>query len=368
MDAQSSTNNTPNSWGAREGTALQELVILSSSGTTGKPKLVLSRDPVTEQAREWLYASFADYCGIMKRRCVALYTVVFVLRNRREPTRLLFVDRDELTKPGVDAAIKDFNPITLSASGSGLLYALPYIGTSVQNVSCISLVSETVSSVLLSQLRERFPHAELQLRYGTSDFGSTVGISCPHITERYTMRDAGTAVHSPYKLTIEEPDDDGVGEIVIIADGQEIRPGDYGKCINEPCTCGAQQTVLILGRYNQIPCRGALFLPQEVERVIEQLRHYINDYRMRIGETWDARGETCGIVRITVVPTPYAQQNPEESKHAITTYVARALKITPTRTLSDLIASGTFLPVELSFTPNFSPETKAVRVAPDQIP
>ena len=235
--------------------------------------------------------------------------------------------------------MEEFEPQSMRGSSSRILHFGEILAETdshiLKDVRLIQLIAELCTLTQKKRLRKLFPEATMKSGYMLSEVVyPTIQCLGTEEEERYhLLEDSDTT------LSIAEPDEQGVGEIVATtSEFKNYRTGDLGKLDMNPCPCGERPTLLLRGRkdFDVIPILGALFLREELERVLEPVAGNLVEYQLRVGEV-PHNERSVGKAVFDFVPRSDALTETE-----IGEYLAQSLFVTKTRTLSQLIDAGIF--------------------------
>ena len=255
---------------------------------------------------------------------------------------VLTLDERDLEEGNLSLIMREFEPQSMRGSPSQVLRfgeTLAETNSSVlKSISLIQLIAELCTSTQKKHLGSLFPKAILQSGYMLSEVVyPTIQCLATKGEERYHLLEDSETV-----LSIAEPDEEGVGEIIATtSELKNYRTGDLGKLDTKPCPCGKQPTLLLLGRkdFDIVPVLGALFLREELERVLEPIAGTLVEYQLRVGEIL-RNGKLAGKAVFDFVPRSAALTEDEIGK-----YITESLFVTKTRTLSQLIEADIFVPL-----------------------
>ncbi len=316
---------------------------VSSGTTTGLPTLVaLFRPdkPGGETHDIWI-ANLGRHVRLPLNNLAALHVIRRALTSSSIEMYLTLDERD-LEEKNLPFIMNEYEPHTIRATPSrALRFGETLFKTSssvLKNIRLIQTMAELCTSTQKKHLRALFPDATIQGGYTLSEvIYPTAQCLETENEERYHLLEDSETV-----LAIAEPDEEGVGEIIATTTELEnYRTGDLGKLDTNPCPCGKQPTLLLYGRkdFDIVPILGALFLREELERVLEPLAGTLVEYQLRVGEILHD-GKLSGKAVFDFVPRSAASTETEIGK-----YLADSLFVTKTRTLSQLIEAGIFVPL-----------------------
>lgn len=199
---------------------------------------------------------------------------------------------------------------------------------------------------LATALRERLPSAAIRQFYGANEIGTLAAQPCPSLR--------ANQYHPIPRVAIDivEPDENGIGSIVVskkFARGRSVTDyyiGDFGAWCKTRCECG-RLAFEVIGRegLDRVKIAGALLLREEFDRVAERCRDLFEDYRTDASERIVA-GRVKGRV---VLRVRTAGRSSEALRTEIQRRVSNDLRLTRTRTLAELVATGDFLPLVVEF-------------------
>jgi phenylacetate-coenzyme A ligase PaaK-like adenylate-forming protein len=319
-----------------------------SSGTTGKPLI---------SVMEYGEAQYSKYDGSSAVMVcfgplnIRLAHALHVAKSTSaEPQRIMFVDGDDLSTE-LAHCIADFTPDTIAGFPVFVARVAEYFDSkSASGVKELKFAGERVTPALAELFARQFPNARIQVNYIANEIGSIATSGCPHLSLNQYHPNRGVTVE------ILNADETGEGDIVVSKQlnsktrVEKYALGDTGRFIPGPCACGAEVTFEHLGRkgYDYIKLVGATIRREEFDRVAALLVNYVDDYRAEVGEKL-VGGKLKGdiVLRIFSRKGPGTPALAEE----IALEFSRAVFLTPTQTLADLVAKGLFLPLVVEFSP-----------------
>lgn len=335
----------------------KKLYIAASSGTTtGLPTLLVVKN------NEYDEYQYGLRIGGIKQDIRVSANTMFNLRRVAEalycgePNRIMCLDRDlDVASSHLSKIIEEFGPTELDGVPSFAVQVIENViaedghANVFTNIRTFFTVGEALTPTKIAYLTKLMPKITFQGEYGCAEGGSYIAFSCPtrfpeenepyHVVQNIGIR-----------VEIEDPDEDGFGEIVVSTPAiTRYRTGDAGKIVPGICECGAQDTLVVRGRidFDIVHCRGATFLISEIDRVFGNLRPYVADYLVEVDEHAGG-GTLIGTVSITIVPTEKLREHPTASRFICDTFSER-LYVTKTRTLAQLVEDGLFKEPEVHF-------------------
>lgn len=226
-----------------------------------------------------------------------------------------------------------------------------------ERVSYVHHFGEPNTAALYERLHTFFPNAEIISTYVSMELG-LCAVSCAHLSPgQYHPL-------SHVTLRISEPDDTGLGEILItmsVPQGlsvEEYRSGDAGRLHKTSCACGAAETLEVLGRLESdvLKVGGFVFYTALFDAIAARTEG-VDDYRAVVGEEY-------GRVSLSVEIFSHAGPGTEELARTIAEGFERSLKISPTKTYADAVAEGKAAPVMCIFRSSPFPQSnKHLRVS-----
>ncbi len=335
-----------------------------SSGSTGgtilvgmyKASALIYRIPIT---RSWYVGSDRVLCcfGPLTMR---LFTV---LDGQKFTEDALFLSIDPLDLTEEPAAlIADFAPQKILGVPSYILHVAASMDEhSRARILSINVFGEFLTQTTCSLLSERFPNAVRRSLFAVSEIGAISTVSCDFQPPNFYHPRPGVSV------ALHEPDSEGVGELLVSTVLNQTIPvtryqtGDSVRMNETPCQCGEKVTFEVLGRrgYDYIKLVGVTLRQEECQRVATALRAF-DDYRIeassvRDGERVQGKLSLCIFRKDGVGTAGLAREIGEK--------FSRALRLTPTRTLAELVADGLFVPLEVVFAESpFPAENKSIKL------
>lgn len=322
-----------------------------SSGSTGSGILVgihkisahLYRSTITKQ---WYVGSDRVLCcfGPITMR---VFTVLDAQRFT-EDTLYLSLDARDLV-PGTEHVLADFSPQKVLGIPSYVLHIATHMDTQTrQKVRSVNVFGEFLTQTTVSMLAEFFPNAKVHSLFAVSEIGAISTVSCDHQPLNFYHPRPGIDV------ALYESDESGIGELLVSTLLNQTIPieryktGDTVRMHSGPCQCGQTTTFEVLGRrgYDYLKVVGVTLRQEECERVAQVLGAF-DDYRVEassVREDGHVRGKiVLHIFRRDGVGT-------EGLAREIGVNFSRELRLTPTRTLAELIEQQVFVPITVVFT------------------
>lgn len=321
-----------------------------SSGSTGSGILVgihktsahMYRSAIT---KEWYVGSDRILC------CFGPVTmrVFTVLDGQKftDDTLYLTLDVRDLV-PGTEKVLADFAPGKVLGVPSYIAHIAPRMDPQTrQQVRSINVFGEFLTATTVSMLADFFPNATVRSLFAVSEIGAVSTVSCDYQPLNFYHPRPGIDV------AVYEPDETGVGELLVSTLLNQMIPieryktGDSVRLHSGVCQCGQTTTFEVLGRrgYDYLKVAGVTLRQEECERVAHKLNAF-DDYRVEasgVREDGQLKGKiVLHIFRRDGVGT-------EGLARQIGADFSRELRLTPTRTLADLIEQNVFVPVTVIF-------------------
>jgi phenylacetate-coenzyme A ligase PaaK-like adenylate-forming protein len=330
-----------------------------TSGTTGKEPIVMPYDH-EKQLRAfptWYWGS-ERVLICYGPRVLRTTNTIFVTRDPALATRVLTLDGDDVLSPALTSLLDDFAPERIIGSTSFVLRAGECMGLeTAARVRSVKCVGESMTKAHEAAFKQRFPNARVSTGYFSMELGGMSKETCGYLpANQYHPRD-------DMRFEIMEPDADGVGDIVVSAETyglaiERYMLGDVGRITNTACACGETVRIEILGRkgLDYIKIAGSILRRDEFDRVAALFPQVIDDYRIEASSL--SEGVVRGKIRMQAV-----------SKHGIPTEAlqretmerfSRAVYLTPSETLADLVARGAFEPLEIEWISEPFPATNKI--------
>lgn len=254
--------------------------------------------------------------------------------------------------PDLDNLLKQFKPDGLCGFPSFIISALKYVKNpkTLLGIKSVRLTGEALSFQKMKILKSKLPNASVYLFYAAAELGF-ISEFCPNLPIGQYHPKKGAM-----EVDIINQDKQGIGEIVISTNLspsvriENYHIGDVGRFIKSenPCQCGRKITFEVLGRkdFDFIKMCGALLTQKEFERVALELKEYIIDFRVSVGEIV-MEEIILGKISLDVIPSVKLSRL-EHPKNFLAEEFSKRLFVTPTQTLHDLINKNSFLPVQVS--------------------
>lgn len=323
----------------------QDLHLAASSGTTtGLPSLLVMHWPLSRRDRayqEWI-APLQSTVRLSNnhRRTLRIFHCALMMDATN---RIMVLDERDMIPENLSQIMYDYEPETINGLTSRILLWAQTLSNAHATTVCAHIRSLQFFGELFTPLHQRllktfFPNALFHGGYASSETATST-TACPTTEEnRYHL-----FKDSPTKLSIADPDENGIGEIIATTHELEnYRTGDLGKLDPAPCPCGESPTLVLYGRkdFDIVPVLGALFLKTELERALEPYLEKLADYQLRVGEVLCA-GRLVGRAEFDFVPREGAQISETE----LARHLTRTLFVTKTRTFANIIEDGVFTPL-----------------------
>jgi len=315
-----------------------------SAGTSGKGPLIAPTKFDQALLRSWLGGA---------ERTLACYgprgTRLFnVLNIDLFGGKVLTVGVEDIA-PERAALLEEFMPTRIVGYPTFVLRVAEAMSAQARSgVVSLRLAGELLSETMEGAMQALFPNAELVMQYVTSEVGAVSRPSCGYLP-RNTYHPADEV-----SVVIDSPDEAGVGEILVskIMSGERIveyHTGDLGRSYPCSCRCGETTALELRGRAgtDYLKLAGAVLRIEEFDRAISAYKDYVDDYRVEATTRVGKDGPSVGVVQLLLrwsgaLPTSARKQE-------IANEIAGRLFVTPTRTLSQLVAEGLFDPLEVKF-------------------
>ncbi len=331
---------------------IRDISIRITSGTTGAPSLVVMRRANSVSKKKLV----VDHCRrllafVNKRASYVKWANDFLrpIAGQKPLEILLAVDMDEARSGRIDKLIHELPPDGIySIPTSYVLESMRYVGeearkTLEKNIRRVVVGGEMIPHVEQELLRRCFPLAEFRDLYGSAEV-DLFSASCPFLSRRYSGSPWSTfhPFDEDYTLDIEEPDEEGFGEVLVSSfELPRYRLGDIGAIKDEVCECGMRRTLLVAGRkdFDRIGVFGLVFLSKLLIERMEAFSDFLDDYLLEVGAGESSTGERRGSVSLFVVPKvpPLHPLIHERLLSAI-----HGLPVSKTRVLGSFVKEGLF--------------------------
>lgn len=295
--------------------------------------------------------------GTMNMR---LLNTLFV-RYGSVPRQKIFFTTMSDVGPALAPLVDDFAPDLFYGFLSFVLFVLSRTDSAALRAVPLLLISgEYLTEVQQKLLTAACPRARIFQIYSTSE---TASVSLD-FSEHACTHLAANAYHirSGVELDIIDQGADGVGDVVLswnLLGGLRVSRyniGDSGKMVHEPCPCGEQSRLELLGRsgYDYLKLVGAILRKEEFDRVASLCRGLVDEYRAEAYMVQQME-RLLGGVELTV----YRASGPltEEEKILLAQKFSSALFVTPTQTYERLVDKNIFVPLTIRQAPAAFPKT-----------
>lgn len=331
-----------------------------TSGTTGREPLVFA-----SQYEEFAYERYASvsapiicYGSMCSRLTNATF---FRFAKTGEDARVLVLDNVDITQE-LSTLLAEFKPDSLFGFVSFVARVAEHIGEkTAAEVKLLRLGGEQLTAGLEMFFKNKFPNARITMAFVVKELGQITTDQCAYMQRNFYHPAPDV------RIDIREPDASGAGDILVskeIYPGvhiEQYRTGDIGRLSQEPCPCGASQKLEILGRsgFDYVKLVGAMLRRDEFDRVSGVLATF-DDYRAEASSVVED-----GTLKGRILLRIYSAKGPgtEALAKEIANNFSRAVYLTPTQTLYELVQKGLFLPLEVRFERvPFPLETKEIKI------
>lgn len=279
-----------------------------------------------------------------------------IVRASAHPMRVLQLDQLDITDT-LSQLLDDYKPQIIYGFPSYIARVASYIpGTYVR---VLKFVGEVLTKTHESFFKEHFPRAGQTEFYMANEVAGYIATrTCQHLPR------SSFHIATSVNVEIEHPDETGAGRLLV---SKQLLPGfhvtkydigDIGRWAGE-CTCG-KRTLELVGRsgLDYIKIAGALLRREEFDRVIGRLRDIVCDYRAeaRLVQAAPLRGHITLRLYVKNAPTVALQEE-------IRRDVEKSLYVTQNKRLVDLVSSGSFDPLEVTYeTRSFAKTNKDIKL------
>lgn len=226
-------------------------------------------------------------------------------------------------------------------------------GVNLSSIKWIALGGEYCSNLKFSYLKKVFPNAFFSFRYGSSESGAR-GYRCEHLSQK-----SPNIFHpTPYLfMEIDEPDDEGYGELIITTLTKKPFPliryktGDVVSISKKTCACGNNYIINIGGRkeLDVLKISGITLHTQAIETSVDAAKEFIEpQFQMHVFEK--TINNTIKIQLEIHVCLKNFYCNMKDNPHFmenLSVVLAKNLRVSQKSFLVDLIEQGLFLPLNV---------------------
>ena len=338
-----------------------------TSGTTAKkPALLLHYISEAEKTIEDLERGIRLWQPYHIGLRWALPGILLNKKNAGKSQQFLIIDPFKIDSKMANALI-DFKAQSINGLPSNLSkFAAIFSSFSgfASSIKKIIFGGDFVSRAQFEIIRNFFPKINDDLI--VSDYIMTecgrIGTFCEYLKKKYGGYQAYHPAVKNGVMEIVNADSNGYGEIIV----SKIKPdkaaiiryrtGDVGKALREKCPCGNTFSLLLLGRadFDYIKCAGTLIIRKELERVLNNFHDDIKEWRADVRELSGV--EPIGELSIKIKPSEKLSRNKNKIQD-ISLKISGGLFLTPSKTLSDLVADKKFMPLRMEIVDEF-PDTQ----------
>lgn len=339
-------------------------IIRTSSGTTGGTPMVSVVQFPRRSVRRFLGSKRpAVFFGPLNAR---LANTLFYLDKAKEETVLLCVDPLDLNAD-TEPVLKAFKPDLLMGVPSYIMKTFAgFVGarTPLTCVKRIYLSGEFLGKHVFSFFKNIAPRARLSSWYAVTEFGPIGTNECGHL-ERNMYH-----LHPGVTAEIKDPDEEGVGELVVMRTSQSGRSsakylvGDLSRIIQKECPCGASRTIELFGRSRVefVKVHGAQLHVEEFDRVLAENELYAKDYRVEVKDK-KINGIPVPTITLKIEPTPLLMEHVTEPEKYIAELFSEHVFVTPSKKLKDVIEEGIVGSLAVTLCPEgFTFQNKTVKL------
>lgn len=338
----------------------------STSGTTnGKPALLVNGTYRENEGMGIFLKKKGRKLFLFQPRTLSLRVLCSLIEGAergKKDNQVIFVNPFGFKTEMIEA-ISQMNPseiVTFPATISFLTSTFPKIKKIFSASKRLLLGGDFLSRNQADSFARLYPNLKITHDYLTGELGF-VGAGCNLLSKKH-----GINTYHPLDDGIIELiniNEEGVGEIVATKLNPpemgyiRYRTGDLARIIKEVCPCGKSWMFYLIGRDNMdyFKVLGALISRAEIEKALKNLGDIIEDWR---GEVREVKINDFFIGELKLILKPYAggQANVNKLKNLIST----RLRLTPKKTLSDLVKEKKFMPLKIEITNNFPEANKKV--------
>ena len=324
----------------------KQFFIRTTSGTTVRPLVILSELRLTVGLRD-RFAAHERIVLCFGARGSRLFNALAAFAVGGPHRRVLALDFKDLSAMAA-SLLGEFEPDWIIGFPSFVLRMPRYMtDTSRAAVRALSMAGEVLTTPQEAYLRRMFPNAAIDMTYACAEIGMISEVECGYLPRNQYH------VHPLVTLQIADPDEEGMGRILVSTKRSGIVFSDYdlgdlGRFRKEACQCGKYPVLEVVGRagYDFIKLTGATLHKKEFDRVVALFEGVIEDYRVEASEVFeDGIIKAKVLVKIVILglgATPALQKE-------IVDRMSSELFVTPTRTLAQMVAQGHFVPLEVEF-------------------
>jgi phenylacetate-coenzyme A ligase PaaK-like adenylate-forming protein len=328
----------------------------ATTGTTGQKPIFFPLQYPPSIYFDWYQGAHrALFCyGSLNARL--FYAHIAAQDVRPGAPRTLLLDAADI---GAEIAplLTDFAPDAVNGLPSFIMRLAPHISEeTAAGVRIINVGGEMLTNETALFLKNKFPNARRTVIYGAVEVG-LIGTDESHLPLNQYHPAEGIGV------SVSDTDERGVGDILVSAPlgaGATLvhyRVGDVGRVLTNRCACG-KAVVEIVGRRgaDYVRLLGAIIRREEFDRVAKLVG--FSDYRAELSKHLAGEKLKGKIRLIAVLPDGVGTQ---ELARQLAERFARAVFLTPTRTLQELVAEGLFEPLTVEFSATLPRTTKEVK-------
>lgn len=340
----------------------KELGIKITSGTTGKPVLIVLKNVHLKRKKPIYTGHHTSYVRLTPKYAPYVNQANNLLRNTSKMRQILFLDKKDITDRHLESLLHEFAPTEIHSTPSYLVHLLQV--SVLKTIEYIWLGGELVCADAIRFIKKKIPRATIHINYGLGE-ADVFTESCTLLSRMY--KDMPHSVFhllvKYHKIEVLDPDKDGFGELILSTpEFSNYKTGDIGKLVAEQCVCGSKNTLIVLGRidFDIVHCAGATILLSQLERVFEPLGMFVEDYYVEVQELITDT-ETVGKISLWIVPTARLLRK-QHKERFISDVVTANLQMTQTKTLSQLILEGKFQPMKIVINPSLPQQTSSKKI------
>lgn len=236
----------------------------------------------------------------------------------------------------------------------------------LKKIKWVELRGEYCTRQTYIELKNKFPKALIQYRYGASEIGFSTS-QCANLAN------IGPEVFHPLRVfyfEIINPESgqplgyDKEGEIVVTHLSFEPMPliryrtGDLGVLRQKKCPCGEELLLEVGGRAQFDRCKvaGVIIHAQRVQDAVSSAQDVVDqDFRLHVFERKE-QGEVLPYLEIEVIPKKEDRRS--DFKALLAQKISQNLFLTPNLTLANFVQKGLFLPLGVKIVKSFPRDIK----------
>lgn len=234
-------------------------------------------------------------------------------------------------------------------SSPGILYFfLPFLEreTDLDNIKYITLVGEMCTNAKARLFKQKFKNAEFFYSYGISEAQERFGFSCPHLNTLET-----NLFHPSSDFYFEVLESKEFVATTLIKNSFPLiryKTGDLVEIEDLQCRCGKKQVLRFIGRagFESAKVHGTIIYAHLLDDALESVGSLLRSNKWQLLIREEALGVKI-MPKLTLRLVLEKGKESQEDRSVIAKRISENFLISSSKTLSNLVSQGMFLPLEV---------------------